>query len=95
MPIQTIEIPKDQFTCDEDIEAKTLELSLAHPDKWVTVDSCFTKIAFYIHDRKPQSINAPGAEDTFRNHGGFWKNGVVIKPSPTFIKRFNFCPVSR
>lgn len=93
--IETLTISKDLFTCEEDIKDKTLELSLAHPDKWVTVSAFFTKIAFYIHDRKPQSINAPGAENTYRYDGGFWKNGVVIKPSATFIKRFNFCPVSR
>lgn len=95
MAIKTIVISKDKFTCEQDIDDKTLELSKANPSKYVIVSSFFTKIEFHIHDRKPQSLNSPGAEITYRYDGGFWKNGKIIKPSPSFIKKFNRCPVSR
>ena len=89
-----IRIPKSEFKNDKDIRGKVIQLSLLEPKKYVTKHSAPYDMIFYYHDRKP-GANDGGAEETYRQDGGFWKAGKRVKPSATFIKRFNYCPVSR
>ncbi len=91
--LEEIAINKSELGSDEGIDKKILQLSLLKPGKYVTARAGIRNVAFCYHDRKP-TWNSPYAEQTYRHYGGFWKNGKIIKPSNTFMKKFNFCPVS-
>ena len=89
------EITRTDISTEKQLDREIIELSKKNPTKYITYHAGFTKVWIYIHDRKPQGLNTGGAENCFRHHGGFFKNGEIVKPSNTFIRKFNFCPVSR
>ncbi len=86
---------------EKDLGKMIAKISEYNPNKWITYHVGMGEgkgnfiCEIYIHNRKPQSTNTAGAENCYRRHGGFFKDGKVIKPSPSFVKRFRFCPVSR
>lgn len=90
-----------QEQAEKELDKFIIETSKDNSTKWITYSvrpkggwGNFIE-EIYIHDRKPQSTNTHGAEECYRHYGGFFKNGKVIKPSPSFMKRFHFCPMSR
>ncbi len=89
------EITRTDITTERQLGREIIKLSKDNPSKYITYFVTFGKTRFFIHDRKPQSLNTGGAEDCYRHHGGFFKNGEIVKPSNSFVKKFNFCPVSR
>jgi len=91
----TTSITRTDITSQEELDRETMKISKQNPTKYITYHAGFSRVWIYIHDRKPQSLNSGGAEDMYRYHGGFLKDGEIIKPSASFIKKFNFCPVSR
>ncbi len=76
------------------MDKEIIRISKQNPKKYVTVWVGWTNITFYIHNRKPGNDDG-GAEATYRHYGGFFKNGEIIKPSKTWLSKFDFCPVSR
>ena len=88
-------IVRTDITTEKQLKQEIVKISKQNPTKHITFFVTFGKTRIFIHDRKPQSLNASGAEDCFRCFGGFFKNGEIVKPSKSFIKKFNFCPVSR
>ena len=77
---------------EEQLKAELIKTSKANPRKYVTFHASLGNTRFYLLDRKPQSTNVHGAEESYRLWGGFLKNGKVVKPSPSWIKRFEFVP---
>jgi hypothetical protein len=86
-------ITRTDIRNEQALSQELIAISKANPDKYITYWATFGKVRIAIHDRKPQSTNAPGAEFCYREEGGFFKNGQIVKPSATFIKQFNFTPV--
>jgi len=86
-------IDRLDITDEETLSKELVAFSKANSDKYLTYYVIFGKVRFFLHDRKPSSLNAAGAEDCYRNRGGFFKDGKIVKPSASFIKKFNFCPV--
>ena len=86
-------ITRTDITTEETLDKELIRISKANPTKYVTYYTHFGTVEIFIHDRKPQSLNIAGTEDTYRRHGGFFRNGEIVKPSKTFIAKFNFCPV--
>ncbi len=84
----------DNDTEPRQITDECIRLSILEPTQYVTCHCGPKTITWYFHQRKP-GINSAGAEETYKNDGGFWKAGKRVLPSKTFMKRFNFCPVSR
>ncbi len=95
------EIIRTDITTEEQLDREIVKTSKANPTKYLTYFVTPNKhwgtfkTWIFLHSRKPQSGTTGGAENTYRHHKGFFKNGKIIKPSNTFIKRYNFCPVSR
>lgn len=95
------QIVKTNITSEKQLDKVIVKASKDNPQKYITYLVTFGqnygefKTWIFIHDRKPQSLNVAGAEETYRNHGGFFKDGKIIKPSDSFVKKYNFCPVSR
>lgn len=89
------EIIRTDIDTEEELDREILKISKANPAKYVTYAARIGKVWIFLHDKKPQNGTTGGAEYTYRQHGGFFKNGAIVKPSSTFVKRFHFCPVSR
>ena len=94
-------LTRTDINTEKQLNKEIIKISKANPTKhatyYVTFGKAFGqfKVQIFIHNRKPQSGTTGGAEETYQEHGGFFKNGEIVKPSATFIKRFEFCPVSR
>ena len=86
-------ITRKDIKDEQALSRELIATSEANPDKYITYWVTFGKVRIVIHDRKPQSPNAPGAEFCYREEGGFFKNGQIVQPSASFIKQFNFTPV--
>jgi len=86
-------IVRTDITNEAQLKRELVKTSKVNPSKWITFFVTFGKTRIFILDRKPQTINVSGAEDTFRAFGGFFKNGQIIEPSNTFKRQYNFCPV--
>jgi hypothetical protein len=86
-------ITRTDITNDTQLERELIKVSKDNPKKYITFFVTFGKTRIFIHDRKPQSPNTGGSDETFRTFGGFFRNGEIVKPSETFIKKFSFCPV--
>ena len=91
--MKTLEVSRNQIQTDEDIEKAIVKVSKENPDSYVTANLFLRKLEIYIHGRKPQSITSGGAENSYRHYGGFHKNGSVVKPSNSFMKKYDFAPV--
>ena len=91
-------IIRTDITSEKELGKAVIAISKAEPEKYVTYHVSFGKswgqfkTSFFIYNKKPQSPNVPGAEECYRDHGGFFKNGEIIKPSNTFIRKYEFCP---
>ena len=66
------EIIRTDIYTEEALDREILKISKAHPTKYITYAGCFQKVWIFVHDRKPQSSNTGGAENTYRRHGGFF-----------------------
>lgn len=89
---EKIVISRTEFKSDDDIRFKAVKLSILEPKKYLTVHVGPKKVIFYYHNRKPGYNDG---EETYRYYGGFFKDGRIVKPSTTFMKKYNYCPVSR
>jgi len=93
------QIVKTDIASEEELGKVIVKVSKNNPKKYITYFVTFGenwgefKTWIFVHDRKPQSVNSHGAENTYRHHGGFFRNGKIVKPSNTFVKQFNRCPV--
>jgi len=77
----------------KELEAAAREISRDNPGKIVTYFVTFGEARFQVHDRKPRS--STWGEQTYRDFGGFFKDGEIVRPLKSWIRQFNFCPVSR
>ena len=91
----TQRITREDISSDKQLKSELLKISKKNPSKYVTFFVTFGKTRIFLNDRKPQSNDADGSEDTYKFLGGFLKNGQVVKPSKSFISRYDFIPVSR
>ncbi len=91
--ITEVIIDRTEFKEDADILSKLIQLSVEKA-QYTTVHVGPKKVRYYFHDRKP-TINSAASEETFRYYGGFYKSGRCVPPSPSFVRKFNRCPVSR
>ena len=87
-------IYRDTLTCETELDKYIRELCANYPQCYVTYGVIFGHFWFHIYQRKPQSLT-PDTEDTYRHHGGWFRDGEIVKPSKSWVKRFNFVPVMR
>jgi hypothetical protein len=86
-------ITRNDITNETELMAAVMKISKDNPKKYITYFVTFGVTRIFIHNRKPQSPNTGGSEDTYRTHGGFFRNGEIVTPSESFQKKFHFCPV--
>jgi hypothetical protein len=91
--MQTLTIAEGKITTEAQLDKKLMDTSKKNPKNYITYTVSFGEVWIYIHDRKPQSTSTHGAENTYRQHGGFLKNGKWITPSASFIARYEYCPI--
>jgi len=87
----TTAVKRPDITNEKELDREIVRLSKQHPKKYITYSIMWCKVTVYLHDHKPQSLTFD-AEYTYRQRGGFFKNGEIVKPSNTFVNRFEFCP---
>jgi hypothetical protein len=93
MPSKSIRTKRPDIQDEKTLERELVKVSKANPKKTVTCSVTFGKVTLCIGP-KPQT-GTPESEWTYRQYGGFFKDGAIIQPSKTWIARFNFCPVMR
>lgn len=84
----------ENVTTEAQLDTLILKISRENPDSYITYYVTFGSVRIFIHSTKPQSLNSHGVEDMIRRHGGFFKNGHIVKPSKSLLARYNYCPVS-
>jgi hypothetical protein len=75
-----------------ELKAEIVKISKANPSKWYTFSALFGSVKIYESDNKPSDNNGAGAEQTYHDFGGFFQNGQIVKPSKTFIHKYEFIP---
>lgn len=76
------------------VTAYLVKLSKEHPNTYVTAYGHFGEVDAYIYTHMPRT-DTPDTRQTYRIRGGVICNGKVVKPGKTWMKKHNFCPVSR
>lgn len=84
----------NNITSDGQLRAALGQESLNRPGKIVTAHVQFGTVRFYVRDRQP-TTDSPDTVQTYQQDGGFWKNGQVVSPTATWLKRYNFKPILR
>ena len=74
-----------------ELKAEIVKISKANPKKWYTFSAVFGSVRIHESDNKPV-YNDAGTDQTYHDFGGFFQNGQIIKPSKTFVKKYEFIP---
>jgi len=74
-----------------ELKAEIVKVSKSNPSKYYTFSAVFGNVKIYESDKKP-TFNSAGADQTYHDFGGFFSNGQVVKPSKTFIQKYEFIP---
>ena len=81
-------------TTEQELTAEMKKTSLQHPNKIIVAFGRLGIVEIIVLSQQPRTDTAAAAQ-TFRLNGGFFKNGKIVKPTKTFLKKFHSCPASR
>lgn len=84
---------KNNFQSDKELTKEIIKISKKNPDSYIVFGMSLRSVYITISKRKPSSANAQ-TEHTYRYYGGFFKNGKIVKPSNSFVKKYNFIPAN-
>ena len=87
-------IYRPDITNKTELDQELIKFSKANPTRIITYDVCFGGVTFEISDSQPRTGTLCN-ENCYRQRGGFYKNGQIIPPTNTWLKKFNFCPTMR
>lgn len=76
---------------ETDLHKEVTHISKQNPTKIVTYYVQFCQAVIYLHDHKPRTDTLDSAM-CYRTHGGFFKNGRIVPPTKTWLKKYNFVP---
>ena len=85
---------KVNITTEEDADIAIRKASRDNPNKIVYAYGRFGIVDIYLNDRQP-TTDCPATIQTYERYGGFFKNGKIVKPTKTWMARYNYMPVSR
>lgn len=84
-------IRREDITSKPQLKREMILVSKKNPGRIVVAYGRFGIIDFDILDRQPSTDTAASSQ-TYKEFGGFFKNGRIIKPSKTWLRKFHSKP---